>query len=355
MNVTLLSTGGTIASTDAEGGPKPTQTGEELLESIPELESHATLSVEDGAQVPSYEMDAETLERIGERVAELDDDPAVDAVVLTHGTDTLEETAYYLDVAVQPGTPVFLTGAQRRPDEVSPDGPRNLLTAIRAAAAFVDRGPGGTDDEETVARGTFVAFNGEIHSARTVTKTHTSALEAFHSRTTGPVATVDRGGVVVHRPPRSETRPIAATSLEASVFTIASGSCVTGDLLEAALERGADGLVVEATGLGNVTAELAGAVRDAIDAGVPVVVTSRCLEGRVVPVYGGEGGGERLREYGAIFGDGLTAQQARLRLALALEAVDHADGDDSNADDVDAIREAFAPVDADSGAQFDGE
>ncbi|WP_241430917.1 asparaginase domain-containing protein [Natronolimnohabitans innermongolicus] len=197
MNVTLLSTGGTIASTDADGGPRPTRTGEELVESIPELESHATLSVETLAQAPSFEMDGETLETIGRRVRELEADSTVDAVVLTHGTDTLEETAYYLDVAVQPELPVFLTGAQRRPDEVSSDGPHNLLTAVRGVEAFVERDAGGT----------FVAFNGEVHSARAVTKAHTAALEAFRSRTVGPVATVDRAGVSIHRSPQCETAP----------------------------------------------------------------------------------------------------------------------------------------------------
>lgn len=182
MNVTLLSTGGTIASTDEESGARPTQSGDQLLEAVPELESYAELSIVDVTQVPSYEIDAETLETIGERVHELDTDPAVDAVIVTHGTDTMEETAYYLDVAVQPDIPVFLTGAQRRPDEVSPDGPNNLLTAVRAGSAFAERDAGGT----------FVAFNEQIHSARSVTKAHTSALGAFRSRNAGPVATVDR-------------------------------------------------------------------------------------------------------------------------------------------------------------------
>ncbi|WP_408960481.1 asparaginase [Natrinema sp. 74] len=325
MNVTLLSTGGTIASTATDTGATPTQTGAELLKTVPELETYATLSVESVAQIPSYEMDARTLETIADRVGELDADPTVDVVVITHGTDTMEETAYYLDVTVRPETSVILTGAQRRPDEVSSDGPSNLLTAVRAGVAFADRGAGGT----------FVAFNETLHSARTVTKAHTSALEAFCSRNTGPVATVDRNGVAIHRPPRSETRPIETTSLAATVFTIKSGSAVTGDLLEAALERDADGIVIEGTGLGNATAGIADAVRDAIDANIPVVVTSRCLEGRVTPVYGGDGGGERLRKYGAIFADDLSAQQARLRLTLALEAFN----------DPEAIRAAFASSD----------
>jgi L-asparaginase len=107
MNITLLSTGGTIASTETDTGAKPTHTGPELLEAVPELETYATLSVESVAQIPSFEMDAETLEGIADRVDELDADPTVDAVVITHGTDTMEETAYYLDVTIRPESPEF--------------------------------------------------------------------------------------------------------------------------------------------------------------------------------------------------------------------------------------------------------
>ncbi|MFP9193313.1 asparaginase [Natrialbaceae archaeon A-CW1-1] len=322
MNTTVLSTGGTIASTHRDSGAEPTQTGDQLVETVPELKSYATLTVEDIAQVPSYEMNGKTLEKIGKRVSELDADPVVDIIIITHGTDTLEETAYYIDVTVQPETPVILTGAQRRPDEVSSDGPSNLLTAVRAGNKFAEHNAGGT----------FVAFNEEVHSARSVTKTHTTALETFQSTNTGPVATVDRHGVEVHRPPRSETQPIEAASLEATIFTIKSGSNTTGKLVRAALKHGVQGLVIEGTGLGNTTAGLAEAIREALESGIPVVVTSRCLGGRVEPVYGGDGGGKRLREYGAIFADHLSAQQARLRLSLVLE-VYH---------DSDEIRKAFA-------------
>ncbi|MFA9416259.1 asparaginase [Natrinema sp. HArc-T2] len=322
MHVTVLSTGGTIASTGGDDGASPTKRGNELVSAVPELADYADIDVEQVAQIPSFEMDAATLESIGDRVRELDEDVSVDAVVITHGTDTIEETAYYLDVTIQPETPVFLTGAQRRPDEYSPDGPSNLLTAFRAADAFDTRGHGGV----------FVAFNETIHAARRVTKTHTSKLETFCSVGTGPVATVDRNGVAIHRTPESESTHVPATSLAAAVYTVTSASGVTGELLEAALERGADGLVVEGTGLGNATKELGTAVRDAIGEGVPVVVTSRCLEGRTAPVYGGVGGGDRLREYGAIFAGDLPAQKARIKLTLALAAYD----------DEESIRRTFA-------------
>jgi len=322
MHVTVLSTGGTIASTGGDDGASPTKQGSDLVSAVPELAEYADIDVDQVAQIPSFEMDTATLESIGDRVRELDGDASVDAVVITHGTDTIEETAYYLDVAIRPATPVFLTGAQRRPDEYSPDGLSNLLTAFRAAGAFDTHGHGGV----------FVAFNEAVHAARRVTKTHTSKLETFRSVGTGPVATVDRNGVAIHRTPRSESTHLPATSLAAAVYTVTSASGVTGELLEAAVERDADGLVVEGTGLGNTTKALGTAVRDAIGEGVPVVITSRCLEGRTAPVYGGVGGGERLREYGAIFAGDLPAQKARIKLTLALAAFD----------DEAAIRRVFA-------------
>ena len=312
MQVTVLSTGGTIASTGGAEGATPTREGEELIAAVPELEDTADIATEQVTQIPSFEMDAETLETIGRRVRDLDESSSVDGVVLTHGTDTMEETAYYLDVALHPETPVFVTGAQRRPDEYSSDGPSNLRTAFRAAERFHDSDAGGV----------FVAFDEAIHTARTVTKTHTSKLNAFRSVDTGPVAAVDREGVVVHRKPKSETVHVPTTSLDATVHTVKSGSGVTGELFEAVLEQDVDGIVVEATGLGNTTAGIGTAVQDAIREGVSVVVTSRCLEGRTAPVYGGDGGGERLREYGAVFAGNLPAQKARLKLLLALSAYD---------------------------------
>lgn len=320
MHVTVLGTGGTIASTASEDGARPTKTGADLVDAVPQLESYASVDVEEVAQVPSFELDATTLETLAGRVDELDRAASVDAVVVTHGTDTMEETAYYLDAALQPSTPVFLTGAQRRPDEPSPDGPANLLTAFRAARKFDAEG----------GSGVFVAFDEEVHAARTATKTHTSKLGTFDSPTAGPVATVDHAGVRIHRPPTSETDHVPTTALDATVHVVTSGSGVSGTLVEAAVERGADGLVVEGTGLGNATAGIGRAVERVADT-LPVVVASRCPAGRTAPVYGSVGGGERLREYGALFAGDLPAQKARLKLQLALEAYESAE----------AVRDAF--------------
>ncbi|MFH5798036.1 asparaginase [Haladaptatus sp. CMAA 1911] len=334
MNVTVLGTGGTIASTDRDTGAVPTERGSALVEEIPALADYGDVSVEQVAQIPSYEMTAETLETVGERVAELDADSETDAVAVTHGTDTMEETAYYLDATLQPDTPVLLTGAQRRPDERSSDGPANLVTAFAAARAFADGGHGGT----------YVAFDEAVHSARFATKYHTSALDAFSSPGVGPVATHDRNGIRILRRPASETAHIPDGTLDPTVFVVGSGAGVDDRLGEAALEAGADGLVVNGTGLGNVTASLGEFVESTVRDGTPVVVTSRCVAGRTSPVYGGSGGGETLRAAGALFAEDLPAGKTRLKLSLALskygENGDDGDGGENDGRD-GALRGLF--------------
>ncbi|MFC4360481.1 asparaginase [Halobium salinum] len=318
--VTVLSTGGTIASTESEAGATPKMGGEELVAAVPEIEEYASLTVEQVAQRPSFDMDFETLGTLHDAALDAADAGA-DGVVVTHGTDTMEESAYALDLLLDLPVPVVFTGAQRRPDQVSPDGPANLLAAVRAAAHERLAGEGGV----------YLAFNETLHAARDVTKTHTSRLETFASPDAGPVAHVDGNGVRFTRPPGSHTAalPIDGEGFETTatldVEMVKTGAGVDGRQVRRALDAGVDGLVVEGTGLGNVTAALGDAVADAVDAGVPVVVTSRCLAGRVAPQYGTGGGGATLASHGALPGDDLPAHKARIRLLLALAVADEAE------------------------------
>jgi L-asparaginase len=314
-HVTVVGTGGTIASTstdtEAETGATPTLSGADLVEAVPDLAAHATLSVEEVAQVPSFDMDFGTVTAVAEAVERAVGDGA-DGVVVTHGTDTMEESAYLLDSTLGLDAPVVFTGAQRRPDQVSPDGPSNLLTAVRAAV----------HDRLAGAGGVYVAFNEELHAARDVTKTHTSALETFASPNTGPVATFRPGPVRFHREPGRRCTPVPVREPTARVEVVTTGIGVDSEPLERAVDAGVDGLVLEGTGLGNTTSALGDAVGRAVDAGVPVVLTSRCGAGGVAPVYGTPGGGATLADHGALSGGDLPAQKARLTLALALTAAD---------------------------------
>lgn len=307
--VVVLSTGGTIASTGNGEAATPQMRGAELVDAVPELSTYAELAVRDVAQIPSFDMDLETMSDVRDAAAEAADGGA-DGVVVTHGTDTMEESAYVLDLTLDLDVPVVFTGAQRRPDEVSSDGPANLRTAVRAASHERFRGHGGV----------YVAFDTELHAARDVTKAHTSALGSFESPDKGPVASFDRAGVRVHRSPGSYSESLPVTSSDAAVPMVKSAAGVGARQVEFAVSAGVDGLVVEGTGLGNTTSAIGTAVASATDEGIPVVVASRCHAGTTAPVYGTDGGGQTLVDRGVIQAGDLPAHKARLKLALALAA-----------------------------------
>jgi L-asparaginase len=306
--VAVIGTGGTIASTGGEDGATPTLSGSELVSAVPPVAEYADLEVEEVAQRPSFDMDLETVAAVGDTIREVADD--VDGVVVTHGTDTMEESAYFLDLTLDVDVPVVFTGAQRPADELSADGPANLLAAVRAAS------------HETLqeAGGVYLAFDEELHAARDVTKTHTRKLNAFGSPNTGPVAEFTREDVRFHREPggHSGTFAVDTAPPTTSVPIVTSHIGADSGGIERAIDRGVDGVILEATGVGNTTTAVGDAVETAIDAGVPVVVASRCAAGPVAPVYGTPGGGQTLRNHGAIFAGDLPAQKARLKLLVAL-------------------------------------
>jgi L-asparaginase len=310
-DITVLSTGGTIASTkDSSGdGASPSKEGAELVEAVPAVSAHGEVSTREVTQVPSFDMSLDGVAAIGDAAAAAAEAGA-DGIVVTHGTDTMEESAYGLDLTRDLTPPVVFTGAQRRPDEHSADGAANLLTAVRAASHEQFRGAGGV----------YVAFDAELHAARDVTKGHTSALGTFRSPDAGPVASVPREGLRLHRSPgsRSDTLPVDRTDADVAIVTSAAG--VGRRAMDAALEAGVDGIVVEGTGLGNTTAAIGDAIADAVRAGVPVVVASRCQGGSTAPVYGTGGGGQTLVDHGAVQAGALPAQKARLKLAFLCAA-----------------------------------
>ncbi|MFP8953189.1 asparaginase [Natrialbaceae archaeon A-arb3/5] len=307
-DIRILSTGGTIASTSGNGGAKPEKDGSELIEEIGDVREYATVSVEEIAQTPSFDMDFETMATIV-RHAETAIDDGADGVVVTHGTDTMEESAFFADRTLRTDAPIVFTGAQRRPDEISPDGPANLITAVRAAV----------HDEIQQVGGSYVAFDEQLHEARYVTKTHTSRLDTFESPDSGPVASFNRGGFRFHYEPNGPDSSFDLVVPDVDVRIVPSYAGGTRDPIDQAVEAGVDGIVIEGTGIGNTTAEIGNAVADAIDAGVSIVVSSRCHGGATYPVYGSPGGGETLRQHGVEFAGRLPAQKARIELALALE------------------------------------
>ena len=307
--VRVLSTGGTIASTDGPGGATPSKDGDALVAAVPELEKIADIDVESVCDELSFHLsfpDIASVARAVERAAE----EGVDGVVVTHGTDTMEESAYYLDLVVDADVPIVFTGAQRPADSPGADGPANLLQAVRVAA------------DERFEDGTYVAFGNLVHAARWVTKARAGRPEAYASPDAGPVAEVTADGLALRREPRSESVSLPAVETTARVELVSSGLAIDGRQLERAVADGADGIVLAASGIGNTTPEIGDAVADAIDAGVPVVVATRCFDGAVGARYGGPGGSQTLRDHGAIPAGDLPPWKARIKLGLSLSAYD---------------------------------
>ena len=308
--VRVLSTGGTIASKRAgTDGASPSLSGEELVATVPALDEYANVEVEEITRTSSTDIGFETLFDLREAIATAAADD-VDGVVVTHGTDTMEESAYFVDLLSAVEIPVAFTGAQRRPDEVAADGPANVLAAVRAAS----------HDRLLAAGGTYVVFDEAVHAARDVTKTHTSKLGTFQSPEKGPVGALTREGIRFFREPGTRTPRLDASHPIPRVRMVKTAIDVGASGIEAALAADVDGIVLEAAGLGNTTAALGDAVKAAIEAGTPVVVTSRCHAGAVQPVYGRAGGGATLADHGAIFAGDLPAHKARIKLALALDS-----------------------------------
>ena len=222
----------------------------------------------------------------------------VAGVVVSHGTDTLEETAYWLDLTVDSQKPIVLIGAQRNASESDFDGPRNLLNAVRIAVNSQSKG-----------KGAILAMNNQINAAREVSKTHTSSVETFRSGDFGLLGEVDFDRIVYWRAPlRRQHLSIRSDSMP-YVEIVAVYGGADGYLIKAAVEHGAKGLIIQALGLGNVNEPTFAAIKDAISKGTIVVIASRVPNGRVLPNYAYDGGGKTLVDAGAVMGDDLSPQK----------------------------------------------
>jgi len=310
--VVVLTTGGTIAMQydAAAGGAVPTLGAAVFTAALPS--GLPELRTEKIVNLPSAHFTLETLCTIRERVAALAAEPEVAGVVVTHGTDTLEETAYLLDLTIPGEKPIVLTGAMRAASDVGYEGYANLLAAVQVAAAPQARGLGAV-----------VVLNDEIHAARYVTKMHTLSPATFQSPGWGPVGRVEGDAVTVtHRPARYV---LPWRGLEPGVALLKLAVGMEADLLEYALARGVRGIVIEGLGGGRVPPWWLPALERARAQGVAVVIASRCPAGRVWDAYGYPGARRTLADLGCLFAEGLNGQKARLKLMVVLAPVQAAD------------------------------
>ncbi len=309
--VCYLATGGTIAmKIDPERhAAVPALSPEDLLASAPQVAAHAAIEVQNLWNVPSAYMDPVRWRALSHAVSAALERTEVTGVVISHGTDTIEETAWWLDLTVDSDKPVVLTAAQRNASEADSDGPRNLLAAVRVAVDGQSRG-----------KGALVVMNGRIHAAREVTKTHTASVEGFSSGECGVLGVVDPDRIVYWRAPlrRAHVALRQGSMPRVEIVTMYGGA--DGQLIRAALDHGARGLIVQGLGSGNVNEPMYRAILEALARSVPVVIATRVPNGRLLPQYGWEGGGQSLLAAGALLGNDLSAQKARILLMLLLQA-----------------------------------
>lgn len=316
-NVVLLATGGTIAGT---GATSTTTVGyqaarlpiESLISAVPEMRNIANITGEQVLQIASENMTTEGLLKIAKRVNEILAQPEVSGVVITHGTDTLEETAYFLNLVVKSEKPVVMVGSMRPATALSADGPLNLYNAVAIAS-----------NPEARGKGVFVSLNDQISAAREVTKTNTTSLNTFQSYDMGYLGYVELGKPYFYRMPmrrHTTATPFTVSSLTTLplVEIVYGYSGNTPTLLNAAISEGAKGIVYAGTGNGSIPTQLESAAIAASKNGIIITRSSRGGAGRVV-----RNGEEKDDENGFIVADNLTPQKARILLMLGLTVTDN--------------------------------
>ena len=312
--VAVIFTGGTISmqADPVAGGNVPTLDGAAILARTPGLEEIAAVVPIDRGLTPASHFTFPDLFGLAAAVEEALRGRGVDGCVVVQGTDTIEETSFFLDLVLTTPKPVVVTGAMRSASELGYDGPGNIRDAVRCAAHPTLRG-----------QGVVVVLARSIHAADDVTKTHTSSLETFQSLTWGPLGRIEAGTPVVLRR-RANRRQVATTRAAERVHLITAHVAMDGSLVDAALAAGADGFVVEATGAGNTSRHLLEACSRAMAAGLPVALTTRCPAGQAGAGYAFPGGGATWLKAGAMLAGYLGGPKARVALALGIGAgLDH--------------------------------
>ena len=231
-----------------------------------------------------------------------------DGVVITHGTDTLEETAYFLDTMEVPHMPIVLTGAMRSSNELGSDGVYNYLSALRVAS-----------DNRAADKGVLVVMNDEIHAAKYVTKTHTTNVSTFQTPTHGPLGLIMKQEILYFKTAEPRVR-FDLDHIQGLVPIISAYAGMTDELIDMLDLEQLDGLIIQAFGAGNIPKETAQKLESLLQRGIPVALVSRCFNGIAEPVYAYQGGGVQLQKSGVFFVKELNAQKARLKLLIALNA-----------------------------------
>jgi L-asparaginase len=307
--VVIITTGGTIAmkrNSPMVGGAVPMLKGEDFLAQLPR--SGIDLAFEEFSTLPSSHLTPTQALELGQQIESALLAPDVDGVVITHGTDTLEETAYLIDLTVNSTKPVVFTGAMRTATTVGYDGMLNLAAAIRVAAA-----------NEARDMGALVVFNETIFAASEAQKTHSQAANAFEAPGSGSLGRIEGDRVwMYHRAPRRLYIP--CSRLEEMVDLIKIGQGAEDRMLRHSIEDGVAGVVIEAFGSGRVPPWWLPVISEAIAQRTVVVIASRCGAGSLHDEYGYVGAFHDLQRLGVLFAHNLSGVKARIKLMVALGA-----------------------------------
>jgi L-asparaginase len=306
--ILVVFTGGTFSMKidKKTGGAVPRYSGDELLDKIPEAKELADITCYDFGKYPGPHMTPALMMNLSMKIRELMQQEEYAGIVVTHGTDTLEETAYFLDLTIKTATPIVVIGSMKNSSEPDWDGPRNLLDAIHICL---------TDNCRNI--GVLVCLNGEINAASEVTKIYTEQIDSFTSLDFGDLGFVQNGRVILNRLPR-RLETIETDKLVANVDLLTVYAGMDDKFFRYSADSGVEGIVVEALGVGNVPPPAFEGIKYAVEKGIPVVLVSRCPAGETLDIYSYPGAGKWLHKLGVIFADYLNGQKARIKLMLAL-------------------------------------
>ena len=303
--ILVLHTGGTISMQADDSGAVVTSQENPMNHVSSPLEG-VEIHALDFFNLPSPHIKPKHMLALYQKIKEEADH--YDGFVITHGTDTLEETAYFLDTMEVPQKPIVLTGAMRSSNELGSDGVYNYLSALRVAS-----------DDKAADKGVLVVMNDEIHAAKYVTKTHTTNVSTFQTPTHGPLGLIMKYEILYFKTAEPRVR-FDLDRIQGLVPIIPVYAGMTEELLDLLPVDQLDGLIIQAFGAGNVPKETSQKLNALIQEGLPIALVSRCFNGIAEPVYAYEGGGVCLQKAGVFFVKELNAQKARLKLLIAINA-----------------------------------
>ncbi|HDB1884089.1 TPA: asparaginase [Staphylococcus aureus] len=302
----VIHTGGTISMSQDQSNKVVTNDINPISMHQDVINQYAQIDELNPFNVPSPHMTIQHVKQLKDIILEAVTNKYYDGFVITHGTDTLEETAFLLDLILGIEQPVVITGAMRSSNEIGSDGLYNYISAIRVAS-----------DEKARHKGVMVVFNDEIHTARNVTKTHTSNTNTFQSPNHGPLGVLTKDRVQFHHMPYRQ-QALENVNDKLNVPLVKAYMGMPGDIFSFYGREGIDGMVIEALGQGNIPPSALEGIQQLVSLNIPIVLVSRSFNGIVSPTYAYDGGGYQLAQQGFIFSNGLNGPKARLKLLVAL-------------------------------------